>query len=581
MSLLSSLTNRIFLASALLLVVSIGIAVYFVTDSVSRRAETELRTGLSEAASLVNEYSRREFADFVKRGKLVADLPVLKNSVATDDPPTVQPNADRYQREVEADLFVVLGRTGRVLARAGRVQPDERGIGDLVTACRNSHDATTFWPYAAGVLHAAALELEPGPAPIGTLVIGFSLDQDTARRLKALTNSEIAFAIGPQIVASTLDPERTAEIDGFARGTGTFRTGIGGEDYDGQIEPLGATGSAGEPVALVLRSRTEHLKFLPTLRWQIALTGLAAVLVATIVGYGIARTVTRPLRALTATMREMAATGDLARTVPAVGRWDDEDARLLSTTFRQLTGALDRFQKEAAQRERLSSLGRLSTVIAHEVRNPLMIIKSAVRSLREHQSPDVVETAANIDEEVQRLNRVVSDVLDFAKPIRFELAPADLGEICRAAAQAAKLADDDVPVGLEIPATPITITTDAERLRAVLVNVLNNAQDAVRARGTDRPAGALIRLRVVQRPPANWRIEVIDRGLGIPAEDLGRLFEPFFTTRRGGSGLGLAIARNVVEGLGGSIAVDSRVNVGTTVRIDLPEATPDVVLRKS
>ena len=195
MSVFSSLTNRIFLASALLLVVSIGIAVYRVTDSVSRRAEVELRTGLSEAASLVNEYSRAQFDDFVSRGKLVADLPVLKNSVATDDPPTVQPNADRYQREVDADLFVVLGRTGRVLARAGRVQPDERGIADLVSACRNSPDDATFWPYSGGVLHAAALELEPGPAPIGTLLIGFSLDQDTARRLKALTNSEIAFGV--------------------------------------------------------------------------------------------------------------------------------------------------------------------------------------------------------------------------------------------------------------------------------------------------------------------------------------------------------------------------------------------------
>ena len=123
MSVFSSLTNRIFLASALLLVVSIGIAVYRVTDSVSRRAGVELRTGLSEAASLVNEYSRAQFDDFVSRGKLVADLPVLKNSVATDDPPTVQPNADRYQREVDADLFVVLGRTGRVLARAGLDAP--------------------------------------------------------------------------------------------------------------------------------------------------------------------------------------------------------------------------------------------------------------------------------------------------------------------------------------------------------------------------------------------------------------------------------------------------------------------------
>ena len=90
---------------------------------------------------------------------------------------------------------------------------------------------------------------------------------------------------------------------------------------------------------------------------------------------------------------------------------------------------------------------------------------------------------------------------------------------------------------------------------------------------TDRAGGSAIRLRVARRTPGDWRIEVIDRGLGIPAEDLARLFEPFFTTRRGGSGLGLAIARNIVEGLGGTIAVESRVNSGTTVRIDLPEAT--------
>jgi signal transduction histidine kinase len=578
MSVLSSLTNRIFLASALLLLVSISIAVYRVTDSVSRRAEVELRTGLAEAASFVKEYSQTQFADFIRNGKLIADLPVLKNSTATDDPPTVQLNANVYQREVEADLFVVLGRTGRPLARAGRVQPDEPAIKAIVAACRKSPDGSTFWPYTAGVLHAAALVIEPGPAPIGTLVIGFSLDQDAARRFKKLTNSEIAFALGPQIVASTLDPERTAELGDLAGQTGIFRRRIGGEDYVGQVEPLGTTGGLGEPVALVLRSRTEHLKFLPELRWQIALTGLAAVLLATLVGYAIARTVTRPLRALTATMREMAATGDLARTVPAVGRWDDEDARLLSTTFGQLTGALDRFQREAAQRERLSSLGRLSTVIAHEIRNPLMIIKSAVRSLRQHASTDVTDVAANIDEEVQRLNRVVSDVLDFAKPIRFELAPADLGDICRAAAQAAQIAPDAVPVTLELPAGPIPMTTDAERLRAVLVNVLNNAQEAVRARGSGG-TGALIRLRVLRQPPKTCRIEIIDRGLGIPAEDQARVFEPFFTTRRGGSGLGLAIARNVIEGLGGTIAVESRVNSGTTVRMDLPETTSELIVR--
>src|SRR6185503_12123269 len=124
---------------------------------------------------------------------------------------------------------------------------------------------------------------------------------------------------------------------------------------------------------------------------DIVVTGLAAILVATILGYGIARTVTRPLRAVAATMREMAATGDLKTAPPGPGRWDDEDARTVASAFQNLTAALDRFQREAAQRERLSSLGRLSTVVAHEVRNPLMIIKSAVRNLRKHPSPEVVE----------------------------------------------------------------------------------------------------------------------------------------------------------------------------------------------
>ena len=80
-------------------------------------------------------------------------------------------------------------------------------------------------------------------------------------------------------------------------------------------------------------------------------------------------------------MREMAATGDLTRRIalPPDARWDDEDARLLATTFNTMTDSIARFQREAAQRERLSSLGRLSTVVAHEIRNPLMIIKTALR----------------------------------------------------------------------------------------------------------------------------------------------------------------------------------------------------------
>jgi signal transduction histidine kinase len=376
---------------------------------------------------------------------------------------------------------------------------------------------------------------------------------------------------GSTVQVGTLGLDQISGLPAFTGRSGLFNVTIGSDDYLGVVQPLDrAETGADRPVAIVLRSRTARLRFLGRLQRDIALAGLAAVLMATLIGYALARTVTRPLRAVTLTMRTMAATGNLAEATPAPSRWDDEDARLLSTTFHQLTTALDRFQREAAQRERLSSLGRLSTVIAHEVRNPLMIIKSAARTLRKHASPAVVGVAENIDEEVSRLNRVVTGVLDFARPIRFDLATADIGDLCRAAAHAVEAVPDHAaPIVVSAPAG--LIVTDAERVRAVLVNLLSNAQQALAADPPARPT-APIRLRA-SSDGRRWRIEVADEGPGISPEHLPRLFEPFFTTRRTGSGLGLALARNVIEGLGGSMTVDSTLGVGTTVRIDLPDRT--------
>jgi signal transduction histidine kinase len=576
MSVLSSLTNRIFVASSVLVVSAIAVAVYLVSVSVTTQAEHDLHTGLDEAASFVGKVNGVQFDSFVQIGRSIADLPKLKNAVQTGDPPTVQQIAEEYERQIGADLFLVTDSSGRLLARAGRVTPDTAALNAMLRAVPAGGEAASFWPSAGGILQIAAfpLVLEPGPVVLGTLVVGLSLDQAAVAQMKQLTDSDVVIVDGTRIVASTLDAAKTGAFAPVAaKPIGLERIELGGEEYIGRREPLGPAAPGHDtPVAFVLRSRTERLRFLQRLQQQIAITGIAAVLIATLLSYGVARTVTRPLRAVTETMHDMAATGDLTGAPPRLGRWDDEDARLLATTFRQLTAALRRFQREAAQRERLSSLGRLSTVMAHEIRNPLMIIKAAVRNLRGHQSPDVVAAAANIDEEVARLNRVVTDVLDFARPLTFDLAPADLVEICRAAAQAVQAGPDGVPVALETDGGPAPLVTDAERLRAVLVNVLTNAQQAVRAAGRAGAPTPEVRLRA-SRHDGRWRVDVIDTGTGIAAEDLPRLFEPFFTTRRTGSGLGLALARNIVEGLGGAISVESRAGAGTTVHIDLPDGT--------
>jgi two-component system sensor histidine kinase HydH len=291
--------------------------------------------------------------------------------------------------------------------------------------------------------------------------------------------------------------------------------------------------------------------------------------------YGVARTVTRPLGAITATMRETASTGDLTRKIALSpnARWEDEDARLLATTFNTMTDSIARFQREAAQRERLSSLGRLSTVVAHEIRNPLMIIKAALRSLKQEgaQGDQVRAAVADIDEEVERLNRIVSEVLDFARPIKFEHARVDLNALCEATARAVGTGDGPaVPVRFELDAQMWPVVTDGERLRLALVNILTNARHAVLARPVPAEREDPIRMRTLRVPPDRVAVEVHDCGVGIAPEDLTRVFDPYFTTRRTGTGLGLAISRNIIEGLGGTIAVSSRPGQGTNVRVELP-----------
>jgi signal transduction histidine kinase len=288
---------------------------------------------------------------------------------------------------------------------------------------------------------------------------------------------------------------------------------------------------------------------------------------------------TRPLAAVTDAMRDVAATGDLTRKVTVQSRaWDDEDARLLGSTFNTLTESIARFQREAAQRERLSSLGRLSTVIAHEVRNPLMIIRASLSSLRGERvsARDVREAVADIDEETQRINRIVTEVLDFAKPIRFDFAEASVNDVCRASVTAAWAGEAPDDVRLELDPEIPPFVTDAERLRTVLVNILANARQAVQAVAADRPRGGVtvldepaVVLRT-ERQESRVAITVSDRGAGISPEDLPHVFDPYYTTRRSGTGLGLPIAKNIIEGLGGIIAVTSPPAQGTQVRIELP-----------
>jgi len=559
MSALSSLTNRIFLASTLLTTVSIGTAVYFVSSRLGTEAEAELHRDLVEAASLVEQQRATLFENFARTARLIADLPKFKAVIETGDAPTVVPIALDYQQQAGADFFVVNDADGRVLASLGG-------------------------PHPKGVLQVVSVPVTIGlerPDLLGTLTIGYLLDDERAASFKALTGADIAFAIDGEVRSSTFGPEAHPQLAALLKSDLLQRVMIGGSEYAALLRPLpppaGSTpDESSVPVAIVLRSRTERMRTLSAIQTGLGVVAVITVLLAMAVSYGVARTVTRPLARLTDHMRHIAATGDLTRKLALTdsAAWHDEDARVLATTFNTLTDSVATFQRDAAQRERLSSLGRMSTIIAHEIRNPLMIIKGALRQLtREGASAaDVREAAADIDGEIERLDRVVNEVLDFARPIRFDRSSTDVNMLCRDAASAVTAAEPDPPIAIDLDPAVGSIHTDSEKVRMVLVNLLNNARQAVLACPDAAIAiknGAAVTLSTTRLDARRVAISIRDRGTGIAPEDLPRIFDPYFTTRRAGTGLGLPIAKNIIDGLGGSIRVASSPGSGTGIHIEL------------
>jgi signal transduction histidine kinase len=599
MTLVSSLRGRIFLASALLAVLSIIAAIYVVNQRVTREVESALQREVRATGALVDQLRKTRVDTYTVMARLIADLPKLKAAVLTNDPPTVEDNLRDYQEPLmSASLLVVTNATGRVLASWGDSAPAGQTAGEwaAVHDALLGHETIDLLPEPDGILQVVTVPIAIGltqPQILGSVSVGFLLNEALASQVKAITGSEIAFAAGGGVLTTTLPREYNRALAAHLHGSGVSTVALGADEYVALPLRLTAARSTdgSEPVALILRSRTDQLRSLSAIHTGLAVTAVVAVMLATLLSFAVARTITRPLAAITDVMREVAATGDLTRKISLGSRrWHDEDAQLLATTFNTLTDSVARFQREMSQKERLSSLGRLSTVIAHEVRNPLMIIKGSLHALRrpDLSGPAVREAVADINEEVERLNRIVNEVLDFARPIRFQLAPVDLNVLCRESASASVASGPGADVHLDLDPAAGTITTDAERLRIALVNMLVNARHAVNdtvtvsgrktaARGQDSAVGTMNgsdRLVTLGTKASDGRVTIViaDRGAGIDPAHLSHVFDPYFTTKRGGTGLGLAIAKNIVEGLGGTIGVSSTPGVGTEIRIGLPVA---------
>jgi two-component system, NtrC family, sensor histidine kinase HydH len=260
-------------------------------------------------------------------------------------------------------------------------------------------------------------------------------------------------------------------------------------------------------------------------------------------------------------------TGVLADQERSYRRKIEESAGKLSHAYQQLHDSVEQLRRA----DRLSALGELSAGLAHEIRNPLGSLDGAVQILRRPQLPESTrhEFATMAEKEVSRLNTLLTNFLEFARPNapqRMLVEPGLLLEaVAQLAGETARMAGSTIRI---LPGHAPAVFADAEQIKQVLLNLILNAVQAM-------PSGGEIVLRSCQEN-GSVLLQVADQGVGIAEQNLERIFDPFFTTRAGGTGLGLSIAYQIVHGHGGHLSVRNNSERGVTFTIFLPVSQPEV-----
>jgi two-component system, NtrC family, sensor histidine kinase HydH len=296
-----------------------------------------------------------------------------------------------------------------------------------------------------------------------------------------------------------------------------------------------------------------------------AVAGLLSLLVAILVS----RRIAKPVRALTKGLRAVAS-GDFQPRVreESGGRELAELARGFNAMAEQLQ-RLKNMEDEMRKRQQFAALGEAAAVIAHEIRNPLGIIRtsSEVVRMKSPLAPSELRMIGFVLEEVERIDRLVQDILDYVRPRERRRESVDLRDVVSRVIEGARpaLVKRRIVDVVASPLTPLQIEGDADRLHQALLNLVLNAMDAMPDGGQLKIAAGVDGGRI--------RIAVQDDGIGMTEDVRKRVFDPFFTTKARGTGLGLAKVQAIVEDHGGSIRCDSAPNRGTTFTIRLKPET--------
>jgi signal transduction histidine kinase len=573
-------SSRLPLLAKIMLSTSVALTVLFaitgqivlghIRATMSATLEEEVRNSFAAYNSLLE--SRAELLSSVSR--ILSAMNEVRLAFSTGDQATIRDTASELWSKVSDSngIFLVTDPGGKVLASLGGVTPLSREKNlDVVPAVSAKFPAqsTGFLLEGGELYHIAVtpvyVDSTHGQALLNVLVAGYHVDALVAQRLKESTNSEFLFLTPGATIASTLNPRATAEIvRDAARGPRAGRSNDGVQEYARLETPL--PDLAGKPVGkiLILRSFEAVRQRLASLYTNIVVLWLLAMGVGLALTYLLARRIVEPLKHLDRAAAEVARQN---YQIEVKVNGNDEIARL-ARTFNTMCASIVRAREDLIRQERISTIGRLSSSIVHDLRNPLAAIYGGAEMLVDADLPPahVKRLAGNIYRASRRIQELLQDLLNVSRGKSRAPEPCRLREVAAAACDslASTAEAQNVRLSLEIP-PEIELPLERSRVERAFVNLIGNALEAM-------PDGGAVRISAAIENGAAV-VAVSDTGPGIAPEIRSTLFQPFVSAgKRNGLGLGLALTRQTLLEHGGDLWVESEPGRGACFRLRFPGA---------
>jgi signal transduction histidine kinase len=580
--------SRLSLLWKILLSTSVAVTVLFaftgeivlnhVTGTMSNSLNDEARAGLQAYTFYWN--SRAERLSAVSR--LLSTMSAVRAAFSTRDRATIQDTAGEMWSKISdaTAIFLVTDPRGKVIASLGGVTPLSQTNMDVVRLAeeRFPQQSSGFFLQGGDLYHISVtpvyVDSPPGQALLNVLVAGYHVDAKVAQGLQEATGGgEFLFLTPGRVIASTLNPRATGVVVArLAHARPTDRVSDGVVEYAHVETPL--LDIMGNPIGQlgILRSFEAARQRISSLYGSIVLLWLVAISAGFALTYLLARRIVEPVKQLDRAAAEVARQN---YNIEVEVKSEDEMGRL-AHTFNNMCASIRQAREDLIQQERISTIGRLSASIVHDLRNPLAAIYGGAEMLvdRELAPGHVKRLAANIYQASRRIQDLLQDLLNVSRAKSRAPEMCRLREVASAACDALAVTAESQSVTLQLSIPPeIELPLERSRMERAFLNLISNALEAM-------PEGGEVRISAVQQN-GSVLIQVQDNGPGIAPEIRSKLFQPFVSAgKRNGLGLGLALSRQTVVDHGGEMWVESEPGHGAKFCFRLPGvgvATPQSV----